>query len=103
MEKATRFKKARIIALDVGVILGRVERLILDLETRQVAGLLLEGGECAIDGEDIGSLGEDAVTVTTGQRLIELQQARELAAFLRSEDEVYRKEVFTVTGKKVGN
>ena len=102
MEKATRFKKARIIALDAGVFLGSVARLILDLETRQVAGLLIEGGQHAIDGEDVRALGEDAVTVTTAARIIDLGEAEELAAFIRNEDEVYRKEVFTVAGKKVG-
>ena len=102
MEKATRFKKARIIALDAGVFVGSVARLILDLETRQVAGLLIEGGQHAIDGEDVRALGEDAVTITTATRIIDLGEAEELAAFIRNEDEVYRKEVFTVAGKKVG-
>lgn len=102
MDKATKFKNARIIALDAGTFVGTVERLILDLDSRTVAGLLLEGGTRAIDGEELQSLGEDAVTIRTASTIIELNQATELAECIKGEDEVYKKEVFTVAGKKIG-
>ncbi len=102
MKKVSDYRNTRVVSVEEGAVVGRLRRLVLDIETRTVAGALLDDGRHAVDGEDIVAVGDDALMVRSTACLIDLESRPELAELIRSEESLYQKEVFTITGRKIG-
>lgn len=108
MKRASSFQGRVVIALGSGRVVGRVRKLVCDLEAGTLGGILVEGevpGESptiGIPAGEIVSIGDDAIMVQRGPGELPGEASEQVFDLLRREIQVYRTGLYTRSGRKVG-
>lgn len=108
MHRASHYHGRIVISLSTGSMVGRVRRVVADLDQGRLGGLLVqpEGTgtttPVAIPGSEVQSFGEDAIMVRHGPDEVSPEASAQVFDLMKREHQVFRTGLYTSGGTKVG-
>jgi len=107
LPESRRLTRMPVYDLETGRVIGRVRRVIVDPDSRAVAGLLIHGrlGQVArcLPFRELHAIGEHAVTVRSAAALAPLPEHPHLQELLRSRRRLYHTPILTEGGRFLGD